>query len=240
MTFTILASDPTRGLLAAATASRSLAVGAGVPAIRVGVGAAASQAYTNRALRGRLLDALESGETPASALQRIPEWDRESEKRQAAVISSDGEAAAHTGATCSAWAGSELGEGFVVAGNLLPGPEVLSAMSAAFLAEADGVVSTDGDSADDGAGDTDGKGAADAALAAFASRVLAALAAGDAAGGDSRGRQSAALLVGAGERPKTGEAPLAIDLRADDHTAPIAELGRLLELAIAERRAAAE
>ncbi|RKQ84507.1 putative Ntn-hydrolase superfamily protein [Mycolicibacterium mucogenicum 261Sha1.1M5] len=241
MTFTILASDPTRGLLAAATASRSLAVGAGVPALRVGVGAAASQAYTNRSLRGLLLDAVASGASPATAIARIPDWDSGAAWRQAAVVTADGAVSAHTGDACTAWAGSETGEGFVVLGNLLPGRGVLAAMVAAF----------------EGAPDDDGV-ASERALAGFSRRVLAALAAGDAAGGDLRGRQSAALLVGVAPTavdpaevdllpsdPTTplgvtaaGDAPLAIDLRADDHARPIDELARLLDLAFDERRAA--
>lgn len=229
MTFTILASDPTRGLLAAATASRSLAVGAGVPALRVGVGAAASQAYTNRSLRGLLLDAVASGASPSTAIARIPDWDSGAAWRQAAVVTADGGVSAHTGDACTAWAGSKAGDGFVVLGNLLPGPGVLAAMVAAFEGTPDeGVVE------------------GERALAGFSRRVLAALAAGDAAGGDLRGRQSAALLVGiapppervSADVPTPRDAPLAIDLRADDHVRPIDELARLLDLALDERRAA--
>ncbi len=247
MTFTILASDPTKGLLAAATASRSLAVGAGVPAVRVGIGAAASQAYTNRSLRSRLLDALAAGDSPSSAVARIPEWDAGAVWRQAAVVAADGAAAAHTGEACTAWAGSESGAGFVVLGNLLPGPEVVEAMCVAFERYPEG---TNASALDVSEGDR--------ALANFSRRVLAALAAGDAAGGDLRGRQSAAILVGVSPVPSgatpTGQSspgrtatwnavevddePLAIDLRADDHERPIDELARLLELALAERRAA--
>jgi uncharacterized Ntn-hydrolase superfamily protein len=217
MTYTILASDPARHLLGVATASRSLAVGAGVPALRIGVGAVASQAYTNRALRGFVLDALLGGRAPADVVARLPEVDAGSARRQVAVIDADGRIAVHTGSECTAWAGSATGDGFAVIGNLLAGPTVLDAMAEEF-----------------GAWPRTGgpEGEADEG-AAFARRLLAALAAGEMAGGDLRGRQSAALLVGAGLASAGPDGPLAFDLRVDDHEQPVRELGRLLGKAVA-------
>ncbi|MEB4613602.1 DUF1028 domain-containing protein, partial [Leucobacter sp. M11] len=132
MTYTIVASDPERGLLGVATASFSLAVGAGVPALRVGVGAVASQAYTNRALREHALAALAAGESPAEIVAGIPGIDSGHARRQLAVVSAAGQAAAHTGVECSDWAGHRVGAGYAVAGNLLTGPAVLDEMIAAY------------------------------------------------------------------------------------------------------------
>ncbi|WP_053382766.1 DUF1028 domain-containing protein [Leucobacter celer] len=218
MTYTILASDPDRHLLGVATASRSLAVGAGVPALRVGVGAVASQAYTNRALRGFVLDALAAGRAPADVVAQLPEVDTGSARRQVAVIDAAGRIAVHTGSGCTAWAGSATGDGFAVIGNLLAGPAVLDAMAAEF-----------------GAWPRTGSGEGAAADgAAFARRLLAALSAGEGAGGDLRGRQSAALLVGAGTATAGSDGSLAFDLRVDDHEQPVRELGRLLGKAVSE------
>lgn len=238
MTYTILARDPTRQLLGVATASRSLAVGAGVPALRPGVGAVASQAYTNRALRGFALDALAAGGDPAAIVAQLPEVDTGSARRQVAIIDSDGRIAVHTGAECTAWAGSATGRDFAVIGNLLAGPGVVAAMSEAFRAGAQAAEC--GDPVPDGAegGRAAGVGAAGgsagsdiAGAAILARRLVGALAAGEAAGGDRRGRQSAALLVGAGPNR---DAPLVLDLRVDDHERPVRELARLVDAAVAE------
>lgn len=223
MTFTILASDPERRLLGAATASYSLAVGAGVPLVRAGIGAAASQAYTNRALRHRALDALAAGAAVADIIAGLPAHDPGHAQRQLAVIDAAGRSAAHTGADCSDWAGSRAtagpaGTALVVAGNLLPGPAVLEAMTAAFA----GAI----------AERANRPGPADPA-AGFALALVRALAAGEAAGGDRRGKQSAALLVAAGGADQADPAALAHDLRVDDHPEPVAELARLLARATA-------
>lgn len=207
MTFTLLAVDRDAGLLGAATASRSLAVGNAVIAVDPGLGAVASQAWTNRALRHHLLAALADGADARGAIARLPEHDARPELRQAAAVDLAGITAAHTGEATSGWAGHRLAPGLVALGNLLTGPEVLEAMRSAWR-----------------------RSAASEPLG-FAARLLDALEAGDAAGGDARGRQSAAVQSAAilrGERQSPPE--LAVDLRADDHAAPIAELRRLLSL----------
>jgi len=211
MTYTILCSDPDQRLLGIATASCSLAVGAGVPAVRVGIGAVASQAYTNRAIRRYALDALAGGAEPGEVLAGLPGFDEGAERRQVAIVDASGAVAVHTGAECSEWAGSRMGPGYAAAGNLLPGPEVLDAMAAVFA-----------------------QGPREPGLRAFAQRLHAALSAGERAGGDRRGRQSAALVVGDGAAVATGTAPLALDLRVDDHLDPVAELGRILAKALEE------
>lgn len=220
MTFTILASDPERRLLGAATASYSLAVGAGVPLLRPGVGAVASQAYTNRSLRQSSLDALANGATPDQVIAELPSRDPGYSQRQLALIAADGSTAVHTGTDCSQWAGSVLGTNLVAAGNLLAGPDVLAAMRAAFdRARSTYALTHDALSDDDH-------------TAAFARALVEALAAGEAAGGDSRGKQSAALLVASGAGIPQETHHIAIDLRADDHPEPVTELSRLLERAL--------
>jgi len=208
MTFTILARDARSGLIGAATASRSLAVGNAVLAVRPGVGAVASQAWTNRSLRGRLLDELAAGAGAAEAVGRVPEWDDRAELRQVAVLPAVGPGAARSGQEITAWAGDVVGDDVVVAGNLLTGAEVLDAMI-------DGIEWTP--STDVGLPE---------AAALFAGALVAALAAGELRGGDARGRQSAAVLVGS--LANIGD--VHVDLRVDDHVDPLAELARLVYL----------
>jgi len=199
MTFTVLARDPASDRIGAATASRSLAVGASVIAVDPSVGVVASQAWTNRALRPLLLASLATGADAVDAVARVPEWDEGAPLRQVAALGWTGPGAARSGADISAWAGARTGMDAVFLGNLLTGPEVLEAMAAEWQA------STGEDLAD---------------------RLLRVLAAGDAAGGDARGRQSAALLV-------ASRTDTVLDLRVDDHETPLAELARLRALAAA-------
>lgn len=212
MTFSVLVAVPARGLLGVASASRSLAVGHSVPAVQPGVGAVASQSWTNPALRGLGLDALESGASPAAYVASLPGLDADAPWRQVGVVGADGSAAAHTGDDCSPWAGDRLLERpagtVLVLGNLLTGAEVLEAAADA-VAGAIGEV----------AGPTD-----------LAAALVGALEAGQHHGGDRRGQQSAALVVGAGG--PTGRHPpdLEVDLRVDDDAEPIAELARLVDL----------
>ncbi|RQP12209.1 MAG: DUF1028 domain-containing protein [Microbacteriaceae bacterium] len=215
MTFTLLARDPERGLIGAATASRSLAVGNATIAIDPAVGAVASQAWTNRALRGRLLDALAAGDSAPAAVGRVPSWDGGSALRQVSALPLDGPAAAWTGERASAWAGELVDADAVAVGNLLTGPEVLDALIDEF-----GVLE-------------DPVGPGDEAVG-FAARLVAALAAADRAGGDRRGRQSAAVQVARIGGERTFPPELDVDLRVDDHPDPLDELARLVEL----RRAA--
>ncbi|MGQ9583966.1 MAG: DUF1028 domain-containing protein [Anaerolineae bacterium] len=201
-TFSIVALDPANGDLGVAVASKFLAVGAVVPWARAGVGAVATQALANLAFGPRGLDWMAKGLPAGEALARLLADDPEREHRQAGLVDAQGRAAAHTGRECHAWAGHLTGEGFCCQGNILAGPEVIRAMAQAFH---------------------ESKGE-------LADRLMAALAAGDAAGGDRRGRQSAALLVVREGGSYGGTLDRYVDLRVDDHSAPVSELARLLDL----------
>ena len=203
MTFSIVARSDDGESWGVAVASKFLAVGAVVPAAVAEVGAIATQADANVAYKGLALSHLDEGATAPVALQRLLEEDDGRDHRQVGIVDLDGGAASHTGAACIDWAGGATGAGYAVQGNCLAGAEVVAAMESVWL---------------------------EGAALPFAHRLLAALAAGDAAGGDKRGRQSAALLVvrdgagyGAGD-------DIAADLRVDDHAAPVDELARLLAL----------
>jgi uncharacterized Ntn-hydrolase superfamily protein len=201
-TFSIVARDPRTGELGVAVQSRFLAVGAVVPWARAGVGAVATQAWANPTFGPRGLELLARGETPEAALARLLEEDPGRERRQVAILDAQGRAAVHTGKECLPWAGAAAGEGFACLGNILAGEEVVRAMARAFR---------------ETAGD-------------LGERLLAALEAGQAAGGDARGQQSAALLV---VRERAGYGGLTDryrDLRVDDHPEPIRELRRIYEL----------
>lgn len=207
MTFSIVArsDDEPDGLPAwgVAVASKFLAVGNAVPAAVAGVGALATQADANVAWKGIGLSLLDEGATAEVALQRLLEEDEKPEHRQIGIVDVDGNAASHTGAACFDWAGGVTGDGVAIQGNILAGPEVVEAMEQAWN---------------------------DAAGAPLTRRLLAALSAGDLAGGDRRGRQSAALLVVREGAGYGGADDVAADLRVDDHPEPVVELGRLLDL----------
>ncbi len=204
MTFSIVARSADGQSWGVAVASKFLAVGSAVPAAVAGVGAIATQADANVAYKGQALAHLDDGATASVALMRLLEDDEGRDHRQVGIVDVDGGSASHTGHACLDWAGSLFGEGYAIQGNILTGEEVVEAMEAAWLASP-----------------------ADAPLAR---RLLAALAAGDAAGGDSRGRQSAALLVVQEEAGYGGLDDIAVDLRVDDHVEPLGELARLLDL----------
>ncbi len=208
MTFSIVARSADGESWGVAVASKFLAVGSAVPAAVAGVGAIATQADANVAYKGQALAHLDDGATADVALQRLLEEDTGREHRQVGIVDVDGNAASHTGHECLDWAGSITGDGFAIQGNILAGEEVVLAMERAWH-----------------------ESGADAPLAR---RLLAALAAGDAAGGDRRGRQSAALLVVREEAGYGGLDDIAVDLRVDDAASsggdPVAELGRLLDL----------
>jgi len=208
MTFSIVArstsgpgGEPEWGV---AVASKFLAVGNAVPAAVAGVGAIATQADANVAFKGIGLSLLDEGATAEIALDRLLDEDAKRNHRQVGIVDVDGGAASHTGSACFDWAGGVTGDGFAIQGNILAGPEVVEAMRTAW------------ESSDESA--------------PLARRLLAALAAGDAAGGDKRGRQSAALLVVSEGAGYGGMDDVAVDLRVDDHPAPIEELTRLLAL----------
>jgi uncharacterized Ntn-hydrolase superfamily protein len=201
-TFSVVAVDPVAQEVGVAVQSRYFAVGAVVPWARAGIGGVATQAAGVAAFGPRALDALAAGADPAEALRAVLADDPELETRQVAVVAQDGRAAAHTGAACMPWAGHRVGDGYAVQGNILAGEAVVTAMERALL---------------DGAG-------------SLAERLVSALEAGQDAGGDVRGQQSAAVLVerlGASSESREG-VDRVCDLRVDDHATPILELRRLL------------
>jgi uncharacterized Ntn-hydrolase superfamily protein len=187
-----------------AVASRFLAVGAVVPGARLGTGAVATQSYARVAYVDELLSLLGAGQDAASALDAATALDTGRETRQVGVVGATS-AATFTGSECNPWAGGVAREdgdtAYAIQGNILTGPEVVAAMEEAWHGSA-------------------GQG--------LSRRLLAALAAGDAAGGDSRGRQSAAVYA---VEPGAGYDACGVlaDLRVDDHPDPVAELGRLLD-----------
>jgi uncharacterized Ntn-hydrolase superfamily protein len=204
-TFSIVAADPAAGEVGVAVASRFFAVGSVVPFAKAGVGAVATQASANTTYGPHALELLASGASPAEALAILTRGDADPRSRQVGVVAADGAAATYTGPGANAWAGGRSGPGYAVQGNILTGEAVVAAMEKAFLASA-------------------GK--------PFAERLYVALAAGDAAGGDSRGRQSAVLMVSRAGGGYGGFDDRAIDIRVDDHADPIVELGRLVDLAL--------
>jgi len=204
MTFSIVARSEDGRSWGVAVASKFLAVGSAVPAAVAGVGAIATQAWANVAYKGMALAHMDEGATAEIALERLLEEDEGRAHRQVGIVDSDGGAATHTGPECLHWAGGETGPGVSIQGNILTGPEVVSAMRRAWESSEPE--------------DT------------LARRLLAVLQAGDAAGGDSRGRQSAALLVVEDGAGYDGRDDIAVDLRVDDHPDPCAELERLLDL----------
>jgi uncharacterized Ntn-hydrolase superfamily protein len=198
-TFSIVAIDPATGELGVAVASKFLAVGAVVPWARAGVGAVATQSYANVSYGPTGLELMAAGYSAGETLARLLADDPERELRQVGIVDARGGTATFTGSACHAWAGGRTGPGYAVQGNILTGPEVVDAMAHAFET-------------------TEGP---------LAARLLAALAAGDAAGGDRRGKQSAALLVVKERGGYGGYTDRFIDLRVDDHPEPVAELQRL-------------
>lgn len=199
MTFSIVGRDG--DTFGVAVASKFLAVGAAVPAAAAAVGAVATQAYANLAYRAAGLDMLREGVSSAQVVQRLTGADDGRDQRQVGVVGPE-DAATFTGVGCHDWAGGRCGKDYAVQGNILVGEEVVQAMERAWTSSVG---------------------------APLADRLLMALAAGDAAGGDRRGRQSAALLVvrrGAGYGGDDTE----LDLRVDDHPDPVPELHRLRDL----------
>lgn len=199
MTFSIVGRDG--DAYGVAVASKFLAVGSAVPAAAVGAGAVATQAYANLAYRSAGLNLLRQGRAAADVVAALTGEDDGRDHRQVGVVSAD-DAATFTGPACHDWAGGRSGEDYAVQGNILVGEQVVVAMEDAW------------------------RGSAGQPLW---QRLLDALAAGDAAGGDRRGRQSAAIVV---VRPGAGYGgdDTELDLRVDDHEAPVPELHRLAAL----------
>lgn len=204
MTFSIVARSADGRAHGVAVASKFLAVGAAVPAAEAEIGAIATQAYANLAYRPQALALLRTGVSAAGVVAALTAADDGRVQRQLGVVGATGDGATYTGTGCPAWAGGVAGDGFAIQGNILTGPEVVEAMRQAWL-----------DSASE---------------PHLARRLLAALRAGDAAGGDRRGRQSAALLVVAKNQGYGGTSDVLVDLRVDDHPDPVGELERLLDL----------
>ncbi len=207
MTFSIVARSADGTQLGVAVASKFLAVGAAVPAGAAGVGAIATQANANLTYRPDGLALLRAGSSAVDTLTALTAADPDREHRQAGVVASTGLGATFTGASCFPWAGGLVGDGYAIQGNILTGPSVVEAMERAFLASAEA-----------------------SAAPPLADQLLAALRAGDEAGGDRRGRQSAALLVLELGGGYGGGSDVLVDLRVDDHPDPVPELGRLLAL----------
>ena len=204
MTFSIVARSADGQSWGVAVASKFLGVGSAVPAAEAGVGAIATQAAANVGYKRDGLAQLAAGSTASEVLQHLLAADDGREERQLGIVDAAGTAASFTGSSCLDWAGSITGDGYAIQGNILTGPDVVAAMESAW-----------NDSAPD---------------APLAHRLLAALAAGDSAGGDARGRQSAALLVVEDAAGYGGFDDIAVDLRVDDHPSPLTELARLLDL----------
>jgi uncharacterized Ntn-hydrolase superfamily protein len=197
MTFSIVARCPRTGMLGVGTSSKALAAGAMVPYCRAGVGAVASQSFTNPYLGIDGLTLLEQGLIARRALERLIEGDQGRDLRQVAIVDRDGNTAAYTGGKCISWAGQVEGGGYVCLGNILTGEEVVKAMALAYESSID---------------------------EELPERLLRAVEAGQEAGGDRRGRQSAGLRV-----VHTEEYPYC-DLRVDDHPDPVAELRRVFTI----------
>lgn len=201
MTFSIVACDLSTGDWGVAVASKFPAVGAVVPWGRAGVGAVATQSYANTSYGPRGLELMGKGLSSEEALARLLEEDEDREQRQVGLVDAGGAPATFTGSGCVEWAGGTTGDGYACQGNILLREDVVSGMARAFEG-------TDGDLVD---------------------RLLAALRAGDAAGGDRRGRQSAALLVAREGGGYGGYTDRYVDLRVDDHPEAPSELARVFE-----------
>jgi uncharacterized Ntn-hydrolase superfamily protein len=204
VTFSIVARSADDRLYGVAVASRFLAVGAVVPAAEAEVGALATQAQANLAYRPQGLALLRTGVAADDVVAGLVAADPGRAHRQIGVVGVDGDGATFTGADCLDWAGGASGPGWAAQGNILVGPQVIDAMRDAWLGAA-----------------TDEP---------FAARLVGALRAGDRAGGDRRGRQSAALLVVEKGGGYGGGSDVLVDLRVDDHPDPVAELARLLDI----------
>jgi uncharacterized Ntn-hydrolase superfamily protein len=199
MTWSIVARDRT-GALGVAVASRFFAVGALCPYVRSNAGALSTQALVNPMYGPRGLDLLSRAIAPAEVIQLLIAGDDGRDHRQVHVIDGQRRIAAHTGKACIDWCGHLAGEDFSIAGNMLLGPQVLDATAAAMNDRRD--------------------------HEPFAARLIRALEAGDAAGGDKRGKQAAALLI------HTSEDYAFLSLRVDDHEEPFRELHRLYDTSL--------
>src|SRR5512146_3306206 len=202
MTFSIVACDLEAQAWGVAVASKFPAVGAVVPWAKAGAGAVATQALANTSYGPRGLEMMAGQLSAEETIKKLVTRDKEREQRQVGLVDALGRAASFTGRDCMEWCGGLTGSGYAIQGNLLTGIEVVQQMEHTFL---------------------DARGE-------LPERLFAALEAGSQAGGDRRGRQSAALYVAKQDGGYGGYNDRWIDLRVDDHLNPIARLGELLEL----------
>jgi uncharacterized Ntn-hydrolase superfamily protein len=201
-TFSVVARDPSNGDFGIIVQSKFPAVGSVVPWAKAEVGAIATQAWANVSYGPRGLDFLTSGKTASETLRMLLKDDSGAEHRQVSIVDQKGHIASHTGKECMNWAGHYTGEGFACQGNILAGEDVISNMATAYER-------TKGDLID---------------------KLFAALNAGQAAGGDRRGMQSAAILVVRKEGGYEGGNDRYVDVRVDEHPSPIKELERIFKI----------
>jgi uncharacterized Ntn-hydrolase superfamily protein len=198
MTFSIVARCPRTGALGVAVSTAVPAVGAMCPYVRAGVGAVSTQSWVNPYLAMNALDLIERGASAKDALEQVLKDDPAADLRQLGLVDSQGRTATWTGPSCTDWAGQRTGTGFSIQGNMLTGAATLDGMLEAFVSSTD---------------------------ESLEERLMRSLEAGQAAGGDKRGRQSAALKV------MRDEAYAYLDLRVDEHHDPVSELRRVFEVA---------
>lgn len=201
-TFSLVAFDPSNGDLGVAVASKFLSVGAVVPWAQAGVGALATQSWANTGYAPLALEMMRQRTAPDQVGKALSASDENPAQRQFGIVDAQGRSYTFTGEGCYGWAGGRTGANYAAQGNILTGPEVVDALAGTFE-------NTPGD---------------------LAARLVTALAAGQAAGGDRRGQESAALLVVRAGGGYGGFNDRYIDLRVDDHKQPIDELKRLLDL----------
>jgi uncharacterized Ntn-hydrolase superfamily protein len=205
LTFSLVACDPEAASgpeWGVAVASKFLAVGSVVPWARAGAGAIATQAYAEISFGPRGLEMLAAGRSAEEVMNALTSSDPQAAERQVGIVDSQGRPATWTGDDCFDWADGRTGDGYCCQGNILVGPQVVQECAAAFESVSD----------------------------QLAGRLLAGLSAGDEAGGDLRGRQSAALLVVREGGGYGGGTDVAVDLRVDDHVDPVGELWRVYEI----------
>jgi uncharacterized Ntn-hydrolase superfamily protein len=201
-TFSIVAHDPVRKEWGIGVASKFLAVGAVVPWAKADAGAVATQSFANTTYGPRGLELLAKGKSADEVIKLLTDDDKQKDVRQVGIVDAQGNPATFTGSKCQPWAGGKTGKHYACQGNILAGEKVVDAMAKAF----------------------------EEAKGPLAWRIMAAMEAGDQAGGDRRGKQSAAILVVRDRGGYGGFNDRAIDFRVDDHADPIPELARILAL----------
>ncbi len=201
-TFSIVAYDPESEEIGVAVTSKAFSVGSLVPWVKAGIGAVATQSLVNVALGPEGLQLLENGLAPEEVIEEFKTIDSRLDLRQLGIVDAEGRSTSFTGESCIPWAGGRSGKNYAVQGNILVGEGVIVAMEETFL-------------------NTGGS---------LAKRMVNALIAGQKAGGDARGKQSAALVVEKKGEGRAGYGDRKIDLRVEDHPTPVNELARLLEI----------